>query len=308
MALPKAMDTVGLNYVFALPRPYRGRIYFVESTYGSNLYSGLKYNEPLRSITYALTKCVDDNDDLIIVLNGYDNDNTDTETNGDDTPIEINKNGVSILFTGRNNIVQAIASGDSIFQINANQVTLGVLDKDHDAVWVKAAGAGTTSTVVEIKSAAVDAEVYGIRTQSLDGYDEVVTIAATAHRAYIHDCDFIGDATDTDEGIVIEGTTDQVRIENNRLVLCCTANGAIYSNSAHTNCLIRGNVIDSRTASKKGINFAGASATGMIISNRIYAAADANGCVNQNCAEYDNLVNDAFTTNAFVSPAAGTVT
>ena len=149
--------------------------------------------------------------------------------------------------------------------------------------------------------------MFGIKTQSLDGYDEVITIAATAHRCYIHDCDFLGDATDTDEGIVIGGTADQVRIENNRLVLCCTANGAIYSAAVHTNCLIKGNIIDSRTASKKGINFTD-NATGMIISNRIYVAADANGCVNGQCAEYDNLVNDAFTTGGFPSPAVGTVT
>lgn len=306
MSLPASMVTVGKNYVFTLPRVYKGKIYFVDSTYGSNSYSGLAYDKPLRSITYAEGKCVDDNDDLIIVLNGYDNTNTDSETGGDDTPIALEKNGMSVLFSGRNNVVQAIGSGDSIFQINANQVTIGTMTPN-DAVWVKAAEAGSTSTVVEIKSAAVDAEVFGIKTQSLDGYDEVVTIAATAHRAWIHDCEFIGDTTDTDEGIVIEGTTDQVKIERNRLVLCCTANGAIYSGSIHTNCLIKDNIIDSRTASKKGINFT-ANATGMIVSNRIYVAADANGCVNGQCGEYDNLVNDAFTTGGFPSPAVGTVT
>lgn len=308
MSLPASMVGVGTNFMFALPRPYKGKVYFVDSTYGSNSYTGLKYDQPLRSITYAMTKCVDDNDDLILVLNGYDNTNTDTETNGDDTPITLDKNGVTVLFTGRNNVAQAIASADSLFKIDANQVTLGVLDLNRDAVYIKAAEAGTESTVVEIAAAAVDAEVFGIKTQSLDGYDEVITINATAHRAHIHDCEFIGDTTDTDEGIVFGGTVAGVKIERCRLVTCCTANGAIYSNSAHTNCLVKDCIIDSRTASKKGINFAAASATGMLISNRIYVAADANGCVNQNCAEFDNLINDAFTTNGFPGPAVGTVT
>jgi hypothetical protein len=54
---------------------------------------------------------------------------------------------------------------------------------------------------------------------------------------------------------MISGTVDQLRVENCRFVTCCTANGAIYSASVHTNCLIKGNIIDSRTASKLGINF-----------------------------------------------------
>jgi len=294
------------QFVFTLPRFYAGKIFFVDSTYGSNAYEGDKPNQPLQSITYALTKCVDDRDDLIICLDGYNNTVTDALTNGDDTPIVVDKNGVTILAAGRNCVVRGITADDSIFKIDANQVTIGRLNEQCGFA-VAAAEAGTAGTVVEIAAAAVDAEVFGFRTQSCDGYDELITISATSHRAWIHHNHFIGDTTDTDEGIMIEGTVAGVIIEDNILALCCTGNGAIYSASVHTNCLVRRNLIDSRTASKLGINFT-ANATGIICDNRVYVAADASGIVNGQCAEFENYVNDAFTTSGFISPAAGSIT
>lgn len=295
-----------LQLVWAAPRFNAGRRFYVDSTYGSNSYSGTDPNYPFYSITYAVSKCVDDHDDLIIVRPGYDNTLTDAVTGGDDTPIAIDKNGVTLLFSGKNNVIQAIASADSIFQIDATQVTIGVMPNSR--VYVKAAEAGTASTVVEIKAGATDAEVYGIRTQSLDNYDEPITIAATAHRAYIHDCWLIGNTTDTDEGVVLGGTVDGVRIENNFIYDCGASGGQIYSNAAHTNCIIKNNYLDARTASKKGINFNAGSATGVIVENWIYVDTDNVGCINQNCAEFRQHITDLVTANSFPSPAVGAIT
>lgn len=298
-----------LQFVHSLPRFYAGRILLVDSTYGSNTYVGDDPAQPLKSITYAVSKCVDGHDDLILVMPGYNNDNTDTETNGDDTPITVNKNDVTILFQGRSNTVQAIASADSIFKIDANNVTIGVLP--NGAIQVAAAAAGTTSTVVEIAAAAVNAEVFGFKNvdgADMDNYDELFTVAATAHGAWIHDIDCVGNTTDTDEGIMIEGTVDGLHIGPNvRLVSCGAGNGNIYSNSVHTNCHLHGILIDERVASKKGINF-NAAATGQIHDCRVYTAADANAIINGSCAEWENYVNDALTTSGFISPAAGTIT
>lgn len=292
--------------IHCLPRFYGGRILFVHSTYGSNSYEGIDPASPVKSITYALTKCVDEADDLIVVLNGYSNDNTDTETNGDDSPITVDKNGVTILFQGRNNLLTPIADGDEMFKLDANQVTIGVLPGG--AMLLVAATAGTTATAFAFQAAAVDCEVFGAKCNStLGNYDEVVTISATAHKARLHDCWFIGDTTDTDEGIMIEGTCDQLWVHDNVIVSCGAANGGLYSNSAHTNCRIEHNHFDEQVASKKAVNFA-AAATGVIRYNTLYAAADANTIVNGNCAEYENYGNDAFTTAGFIVPAAGTIT
>lgn len=295
---------------FTLPRYHAGNVFFVDSTYGENIAGeGYLPNRPLRSITYALAQCVDDHDDVIIVMNGYDCDNIDTETNGDDTPIEVNKNGVTIYSAGKNVKVKGITADDSIFKIDANQVTISALP----GCWwtVEDAAAGTAGTIVEIAAAAVDAEVAFIRTEpggDADGYDELITITATSHGAYIHDCFLVGNTTDTDEGVVIGGTADNVRIENNTFIDCNASGGTIYSAAIHTNCSIIGNRILGNVSAKKGIIFS-ANATGIIDGNIIAIEdTDANGLDPGACGIGRNFVNDAHTTSAFISPAAGTIT
>jgi hypothetical protein len=291
--------------VMTLPRQFFGRMLFVDSTYGSNDNIGTNIQKPLKSINYAMDKCADTNDDVIIVLNGYNNDDTDSLTDGDDTPITIDKNRTAVLFAGRNNIVQAIESGDSIFKIDADGVVLGVLPGGE--IHVAAAKAGSTSSVVEFSANAVMSIVEGFRTDSLDGYDELITIPTTGKKHHIRNCDFIGDTTDTDEGITLTGTPAQITIEDCRFYECCAGNGAIYaSGGIGTNIIVKNCIADTRTASKKGCNFS-TNCTGALIKNNLYVEADANGCVNgTGMCEFSNYVNDAETTNGFPGPAVGT--
>jgi hypothetical protein len=294
---------------------YPGKVFYVDSTYGSNSQSGagagVDPNYPFQTITKALSECVHDHGDAIVVRPGYNNTDVDNaamtvDTYADETPITVNKRGVTILFSGFDNYVAAIDSGDKIFDVTVSDVTIKC--QPYSRLYVKDAESGSTSTVVAIATGAEDVEIADIFTDDdLDGYDEVVTIAADAHNAYIHDCYFIGNTTDTDEGIVIEGTTDGVKITDNVIYDCGAANGGIYSGSIHTKCLIKNNYIDARTAGKKGINFT-ANATGEIIENWVYASADTNCIVNGHAVEFRNECNDAFTTNSFPSPAVGTVT
>ncbi len=302
------------QFVHVLPRFYAGRIQFVESTYGSNLNGGDRPEIPVKSITYALTKMTDDRDDLIVCLPNYDNDLTDAETNGDDTPIDIEVNGLTLLWMGRANFIKAIGSADSAIQIDANQVTIGGLRGQtgvygHDKLFVKAAGAGTTSTVVEIVAAAVDADVSDIDTNDMGNYDTAVNISATSHRANIHHNRFMGDTTDTDQGVFFAGTVDGVRVTDNIIDECGVdaSKGNIYSASIHTKCYVANNKIVSVVASKKGINFS-ANATGWLVSNYVYVVADADGVINGNCQEFNQRVNDAFTTQGGLVPARATIT
>lgn len=293
----------------ALPFFAPGRLLFVDSTYGSNSYEGWNPAQPLKSITWALAKCNDDHGDVIVVFDGYDNDDIDTDTNGDDTPITINKDGVSIVSAGKNVIVKGIAANDSVFKIDADRVRISALP----GCWwtVQDAKAGDAGTIVEIAAGAVDAEVAFMRTEpgaDADGYDELITINATAHGAYVHDCFFVGNTTDTDEGIVIGGTTADVRIEDNVFIDCCASAGTIVSAAVHTNCRIIGNTIVANVGSKKGIVFTD-NATGMIDKNTIALEdTDANGIDPGACGIGINYVNDGHATSAFVSPVAGTIT
>lgn len=72
-----------------IPYPYltTGVIYYVNGTSGLNTNSGLLPTSPLQTITAALAKCVDDNDDYIIVEDCW------TET----FPIVVNKERVHII-------------------------------------------------------------------------------------------------------------------------------------------------------------------------------------------------------------------
>jgi len=72
-----------------LPYPFltTGTFYFVNGTSGNNLNSGLLPTDPLLTITAALAKCVDDNDDYIIVEDCW------TEA----FPISVNKERTHIL-------------------------------------------------------------------------------------------------------------------------------------------------------------------------------------------------------------------
>jgi len=304
-----------LQLVFSLPRFYAGLMYFVDSTYGSNEYIGTDQNRPVRSITYAMTKCVDDHDDVIVVLNGYDNDLTDAETNGDDTPIILNKNGVTVLFSGRNNKVRAIEADDSIFQITCNQGTIGIVGelitnrwgagKQSSGIMIVAAKAGTAATVVEVVAASVDAEVFGFYTDSCDGYDELITVNDTAHRANIHHNSLIGDATDTDEGIIISGTNQESVVHHNTLISCgLGTNGAIAVVAAAVMVELSHNIVWSETASEFGIK-CHASATGHMVGNlvRTHNSDTANGCVMAKGAFYENYTPVSLLKSGAILPA-----
>ena len=300
-----------LQLVYALPRFFAGKMLFVDSTYGLYTYHGTNPAEPCRSINQALDACLDDRDDVIIVMDGYNNTLTDAEMGGDDV-IDIDVDGVTVLSAGRSVTVQAIAVGGSAFQIDADGVTLGALEGCYWTI-LAAEAAGDTSTIVEIKTGATCAEIYGLRSGinlTLSDYDELITIAATAHSAYIHDCYFKGDTTDTNAGIKFGGTVGNVRVERVTLINCGSGSteGNIASSSVQTNCLIKDCIISDITASKYGINMAGASATGVLIGNKIMVADEAKGCVNQLCYEFDQLINDAAATQGGIVPARATVT
>jgi len=241
-------------------------------------------------------------------MDGYDNDDTDAETNGDDTPITLDVDGVTILSAGRNVVVQGIAADDSIFKITGDRVRLGALP---GCCWqVAAAKAGTAGTIVEFAAGAVDGEVYGLRTVSgsdADGYDELFTITATSHGAYIHDCLLVGNTTDTDEGVVIGGTADRVRIEDNVFIDCGAGSGNIYSAAIFTNAIVRGNKVLERGTSKKGIIFT-ANGTGLLDENFIYVDTDANAIDPGAMQIGGNYINDASTTSQWISPAIGSAT
>ncbi len=96
MGLPNSVEQaiyqMLLGKVFGLPFLNVGNVFFVEGNTGNNALSGRTPAEAWRTILYALTQCVNNNDDVIVVLDHWQ----------EAWPVTINKTRVHILGVSRN--------------------------------------------------------------------------------------------------------------------------------------------------------------------------------------------------------------
>jgi hypothetical protein len=93
-----------------------GRVFYVDEFNGDNGNEGIDPSAPFATITYALTQCVDDRNDYIIVLDCYDQDTY---------PIVINKSMVHIIGRSKQTILgnrwplMNGGGGTGVFQIGS---------------------------------------------------------------------------------------------------------------------------------------------------------------------------------------------
>jgi len=105
-----------------------GNVYYVDGSNGNDGNNGFDPEQPLLTITYALSLCVDDHNDYIIVL-----DYPETHPGGDeDSPIDINKNRVHVLGSNypyaRGDMQQYLQTANApapVFQVTARWVEIG---------------------------------------------------------------------------------------------------------------------------------------------------------------------------------------
>lgn len=199
MANPKspAWYGGGLSMV-TQPGANQGNVFYVHGTAGDNTNSGLRPDVPFLTMTYALSQCVNDQNDMIVVLY-YPS----AEAAGETFPIAVDKSTVHIIgnpFEASHLKIFDPNDDNHAFLVSANLVEIAGIEL----------GGGATSA--------------GIAT------------SGAVYRLHIHHCDF-GWQYDSQDGIRFPGTDDvpHAWIHDNRFNDKITRDGIrIEHNSARS--------------------------------------------------------------------------
>jgi ribosomal protein L13 len=242
--------------------PSTGKYFFVHSVTGSNNNNGAKPDKPLATIVKALTLATAAKGDTIVCMAGHTEDVIAAGT------ITISKSGVRIIGLGsgkaRPVINYTTAAAASVDITGAN-----VLIRN---VYFRALGVDAVTAMINISAADVALEDCELETGDATNQAVLgILTTAAADRLRVKNCFFHGSAdagTATairivgGDGIVLEGNDFQGNYT--------TTLGAIENvTTACTNCIVKGNIINNRTASSaKGMVFVSTS-TGQISRNHM---------------------------------------
>lgn len=242
MANPKNAAWYG-NNLGGIIMPNAGDIYYVDGTNGLNTNSGLDRDNPVLTITYALSLCTAGNEDYIIVM-GYPS----AGAGGETWPIPVSVANVHII-------------GDSLYQASPS----AWIDPPADTH-----GMVISANFVEIAGL----EVRGGATAAC-----ITNDSNLVWRAYIHHCDF-GFQSGARDGILQTGLVDNPHwlIEHNRFGhLANITRDAIRIEYNSTRSIIRNNYFYVNTGCV-GIHFQGlCTAIGYVMDNSFKVADAAAG-------------------------------
>lgn len=216
-----------------------GKVFFVNGSSGSDSGSGITSTDPFKTVTYALTKCTNRNDDTILVTR---------DTTEADYPVSITKRDIHIFGwdapTGRIVTGEKILfnyGGDSAaFEINANNVELAGFELCGDSTH-----AGIEIGTYGVWDLCVHNCIFGMRGATQDGLK--ISSAMASPYMNVYDC-YFGSAI----------TRDGIRLEGN------STRGWI-GQPGH------GNVFD---VGEIGIDIVGAATLGGIFDNRFIPSSD----------------------------------
>lgn len=178
-----------------------GNIYFVDGFAGLNTNDGLSRSSPFQTIAYALTQCVNDRDDYIIVMDCWQQ---------DVFPINVNKSRVHILGAGHwgGMYPRMSPTGDTaIFTIS----TRGYIEIAYFSL-----GAGATHASIEFISATSEGrcwihDIWFGHTET--GQDGIKSTVGESPEHLIENCVF-GKLL-TRDGIRLEAVSTRTIIRNN---------------------------------------------------------------------------------------------
>ena len=250
-----------------------GNVFFVNSAIGSDTLTGSGYSPetPFATIKNAVTKCVANNDDLILVLHGH------TETLIGAHTVLVNTAGVTIrgvpsggLTVGsqagsrrRSTIVYSTSSAAS-FDVTAANVTLDNL------VFV---GTGYAAITAMVNVQAADCTIVNCEFEHGNATNQAglaILTSALANRLNIENCFFHGtiDAGTTSAISLVGGT--EITISNTRCYGSYSSGvGAITGATTDSlNLTIKGCDLVNRTANSTKVVTLTASSTGAIVNNR----------------------------------------
>ena len=191
-----------------------GNFYYVDGNNGLDTNPGTDPAYPLLTITYALSLCVDDHDDYIIVI-----DYPETHPGGDeDSPININKNRVHVLGAnspyGRGDQQQYLCTPNvaaPVFEVSARWVEIAYFKLAGGTLF----GCILLSGAIENKGLAIHHCQFGEKINGTAGpptYGIDCLTIGCGNWLYVGDCQFY--ETILSHGIVMYNPA-QVRIERN---------------------------------------------------------------------------------------------
>lgn len=279
-----------------------GNIFFVDSgkttTGADSAGYGQNPDAPFLTIDYAVGQCTANNGDMIFVMPGH------AETVSEAGGLDLDVAGISI-----------IGLGSGTDQPTVTLDTADTADVDVDAANITIKNINFVANFADIAAAidvnATDCTISGCRfTSAATNMNAVIWIlgaaAAASNRLIVEDCYFLDRDASNTHCISLPGTSDGCVIRRN-VMLCDCGTAAIGAAGIITNVVIADNYIsNAATDADSGIELH-ASATGMVVNNRIgiALAGDATtGISAAGCAALENYVVDTGDRQGVLDPAA----
>ncbi len=220
MALPTNFPNGVASYGVPLPTgssfpATTGSYFFVQSTIGSNSYSGTSTLRPFSTIAYAISRCQASHGDVVVVMPGH----AETVT----TQIVLNVVGVQIAGLGygddRPTLTNALASADETISVTVDDCTI------QNLVFANATTASTPGAI-EIAVGADDVKIYGCTFYQGANDLRAIRVTGAALRLEVSGCNFYVTANGPTFGFDNQGgALSGLKITN------CYFNGGSTTNS-----------------------------------------------------------------------------
>lgn len=270
---------------------HAGTVFWVNSTGGSNGNKGTK-ERPFSTIAYAISRCVANRGDIILVMPGHE----ETITAAD--AISLNVAGISLVGLGR---------GDDQPQIMFNN-TAATVSIDADSVTLQNIRfTALISAVViglNVKAGATDAKIVGNRfdaeTAGTDEFNLSIDIKAGCHRTCVEGNVFDMGIAGAVGAVKLTGASDHVVIRGNEAWGDYSTACIIGDTTLSTSVLIEDNLLVNGTGgnvgTEPGIELL-TGTTGIIRRNDIVCnlATKAASIVADTCFLFDNYYNEDVT-------------
>lgn len=294
---PGGVASFGVPVLPGIP-PTTGSVFFVHSGTGSNGNSGADPDHPFATIDYAVGRCTANKGDLIVVMPGH------AETVSAAGGLDLDVAGITVFGVGAGSL-----------QPTVTLTTADTADVDVDAANITVENIHFVAGFADIAAAIdVNADDFTLRncrfTESAVNLNAKIWVqdaaAGGSDRITIEGCSCIDrDAANT-HFVNFAGTGDGHVVRGNTL-LGDWGTGAIAGAGVITNCLVADNYIsNAATDADSGINLA-ATATGLIVNNRVaiaLAAGATTGISAAACGALENYVVDTGDRQGVLDPVA----
>ena len=305
---PGLLAAYGASFLPAQFVGTAGKIFWVGNRTGLPVGDGSTPEYPLSTVNAAFAKCVSGRGDIVYVLPGH-------------AEVYTAANGWSSIVAGTKVIGLGTSTDRPSFTLNATAATIAIAVANvriQNCVFRLAGDLGSTTALTVTVGMPVTAA--GLQILDCDinvAVDtdqlctDAITLSAVADDTTIANCEIWGGTTGTVTSVITTtGAVDRLKLINNDIRACGTAQLLDLSNAAITDNLILGNQMQNKLATTTAVIKPHATSTGIVDNNRWYTAAGGTAPASSGFTTYTttywfgvNYCSTVAAATAIVSPA-----